>query len=177
MKKRHLTTLAAAAFAAAMFPGAALGQEEGEIALTFALNPTCDFGQGSTMDPCGPDDAGNPMVLTFTNPQNASGAMNGISVLTGSFVPGADGTFATSGTAFFAGEVPGCGAGTLYLDYAGNGTMNEDGTNTFESDVYTIVPGGTLPASGSYAQTVPDVQNGDGTATAIYTASLSCEAD
>ena len=176
MKKRHITTLVAGGLLAAMLPGAAMAQTEAEVALTFALNPTCDFGQGSSMEPCGPDESGESIELTFSNPQHASGAMNGISVLIGTYVPGIDGTFATSGTAFFAGEVEGCGAGTVYLDYAGAGTMNEDGTNTFESDVYTVVPGGSIPVSGSYEQTVPDRQNDDGTATAIYTAALTCEA-
>lgn len=175
MKKRFITSLVAGGLLAATLPGVAAAQTDNDVALTFALNATCEFGQGSDMAPCGPDEDGNPMVLTFSNPQSASGAMNGIAVLNGRFIPnGEDGTFTTSGSAFFAGEVEGCGSGTLNLDYAGNGIMNEDGSNTFESDVYTIVPGGSLPVTGSYEQTVPDAQNDDGTTTAIYAASLTC---
>ncbi len=177
MKKRHLTTLAATVFAAAMIPAAAAAQTEGEIALTFLLNPTCEFGQGSDMAPCGPDEAGNPFVLTYSNPQQASGALDGILVLNGSYAPNPDdGTFRSFGTAHFAGMMEGCGSGTLQLDYAGNGTVNEDGSNTFEADVYTIVPGGTLMASGSYAETGVAAPNDDGTSTGTYVSSLTCEA-
>ena len=177
MRRRHLTTLAAAALAASLLPGATVAHDDEEIDLTFALNPTCEFGQGSDMAPCEADEDGVPLAITFANPQHASGVLEGMAVLTGTFLPDyANGTFKAHGTAFFAGEAHDCGEGTLHLDYAGSGTINEDGTNTSESDVYTVMPGGTLPVTGSYEQTVAEVPNDDGTATATYTASLTCEA-
>ena len=176
MQKRHLTILAAAALAASLLPGAAVAHGDEDIELTFALNPTCEFGQGSEMAPCEMDENGMPVALTFSNPQHMGGLLEGMAVLNGTYVPDpATGTFESFGSAFFVGEVHECGEGMLMLDYAGSGTMNEDGTNTFDSDVYTVV-GGTIPVTGRYEQEVPEVPNADGSATAIYHPSLTCEA-
>ena len=177
VKKRYITSLAAGALMAAMLPGAAMAQTEGDVGLTFALNPTCEFGQGSDMAPCEFDESGPIMTITFSNPQSVSGAFEGIAVLNGTYVGNqGDGTFESSGTAFFAGEVEGCGAGTVNFDYTSSGTINEDGSNSFDHDTYTIVPGGTLAVTGGYEQTAEETPNDDGTSNGFYTATYSCEA-
>ncbi len=175
MKKRSIVSLVVGGLMAAMLPGAAVAQTEGEVTATFAFNPTCEFGQGSQMQSCEIDESESILTITFSNPQSLSGAFDGIAVLNGSYVGNlADGTFETFGSAFFAGEVEGCGPGTVNFDYAGKGTINADNTNTFESDVYTIVPGGSLAITGGYEQTGTDIDNGDGSATNTYAAIFSC---
>lgn len=177
MKKRHITSLVAGGLMAAMLPGAAMAQTEADVGLTFALNPTCDLGQGSTMAPCEVDESGSIITVTFSNPQRVSGAFDGIAVLNGTYVGNmGDGTFESSGTAFFAGEVEGCGAGTVHFDYSSSGTIAEDGSNTFDHDTYTIAPGGTLAVTGGYEQTGEETPNGDGTSNGVYTATYSCDA-
>ena len=119
-----------------------------------------DFGQGSSrsLPPCETHARGTIPAITFSNPQTVSGAFDGIQVLNGTYVASPDGrTFSTSGTALFAGLIKGCGVGTVYFDYAGEGTINTDGSNGFGSDTHTVVPGGTLAVTGSYEQ-----RQGDG---------------
>ena len=169
----------------------AVAQTGGAIALDFTLNATCDFGQGSSrsLPPCETHARGTIPAITFSNPQTVSGAFDGIQVLNGTYVASPDGrTFSTSGTALFAGLIKGCGVGTVYFDYAGEGTINTDGSNGFGSDTHTVVPGGTLAVAGSYEQrqgdggmmnpyTRPetDVSNGDGTSNARSSGTISCD--
>jgi hypothetical protein len=115
-------------------------------------------------------------AITFSNPQSAAGAFTGIQTLNGTYLPNlADRTFEASGTAVFAGEVEGCGVGVVYFDYRGSGTIATDGSNVFESDTYTAVPGGSLPIVGSIAQSGIDAANGDGTSTAPYSGTYACD--
>jgi hypothetical protein len=176
VKKRFITSLAAGTLMAAMLPGMATAQTEGQVALTYALNFQCEFGQGSATPPREVDESVPSITIVVMNPQSLTGAFDGIAVLDGHWV-GDQGaaTFETTGTAFFAGEVEGCGVGTVIFDYTSAGTINEDGSNTSDHDTYTIVPGGTLAVTGGYTQTGEEIPNGDGTATIPYTATYSCD--
>ena len=176
MRKRSILSVVVGGLMAAMLPGAAVAHTEHDVALTYSLNPQCEFGQGSTMPPCEVDENGPVITIIASNPQSLSGAFDGIAVLNAVWVgdQGA-GTFEATGTAFFAGEVDGCGPGTVNFDYTSAGTINADGTNTFDHDTYIIVPGGSLAVTGGYEQTGEEVPNGDGTATIPYTAEYSCD--
>jgi len=128
------------------------------------------------MAPCEFDKSGPVITITFSNPQSVSGAFEGIAVLNGTYVGNqGDGTFESFGTAFFAGEVEGCGSGTVNFDYTSSGTINEDGSNSFDHDTYTIVPGGTLAVTGGYEQSAEETPNDVGTSNGYYTAAYSCD--
>ena len=181
MRKRSILTIVVGGLLAAMLPMAAAAQTEGEGAVTFGDNITCDFGQGSAvaLPPCEASEDGTMLTITFQNPQVRSGPFEGISVLDGKLVGNyADATFEVSGTVFFAGSVEGCGEGTVYFDYAGGGIQDESGALIWETNGLTSVPGGTLPVTATIDEigTNEAVPNGDGTSTLISTVSYSCDA-
>lgn len=180
MKKRHISSLVAGGLMAALLPGAAMAQMEAEGEVRFGDNVTCEYGQESAaaLPACEFNEDGTVMTLTFMNPQDRSGPFEGISVLDGVMVGNfAEGTFEIGGTMFFAGEVEGCGEGTVLFDYAGGGILDETGAPVWETNMLTAVPGGTLPVTGTIDEldTNNAVPNGDGSSTLTYTASYSCD--
>ena len=165
---------------AAMLPGAAMAQTEGESTVVFGENVTCEFGQGSeaALPACEASEDGTMLTITFLNPQTRSGLFEGISVLDGTLVGNfAEATFEVSGSVFFAGEVEGCGEGTVYFDYAGSGIQDESGALIWETNGLTSVPGGTLPVTATIDElgTNEATPNGDGTSTLISTVTYSCD--
>jgi hypothetical protein len=180
VKKRFIISLVTAGLMAAVLPGLAAAQTEGEGTLVFGDNNTCEFGQGSALPlpACEFNEDGTIITITFSNPQDRSGPFDGVQVLSGSFVGNtADFTFEVSGTSYFAGEVEGCGPGTVYFDYAGGGTLDENLAPVWETNTYTAVPGGTLPITATIDEVGVNAAtpNGDGTSTLTYTATYSCD--
>jgi hypothetical protein len=161
VKKRSIIALIAGGLLAAMLPGAAVAQTEAEGTVRFT------------------DEGGTVMTLTFSNPQTRSGPFDGISVLNGSLVGNfATGTFEVNGTAWFAGEVEGCGPGSVAFDWSGGGTLDENGAPVWETNDYTSVPGGSLPITATIDEVNvdPETVNGDGTKTIAYSTTYSCDA-
>jgi len=182
LKKRLMISLVAGGLLAATMSGVAAAQTEGEGTVTFGDNVTCDFGQGSaaTLPACEASEDGTILTLTFMNPQIRTGAFDGISVLDGTMVGNfAEATFEVSGSVFFAGEVEGCGEGTVYFDYAGSGTQDESGALIWETNMLTSAPGGTLPVTATIDEVsaTEAAPNGDGTATIPVSITYSCDAE
>jgi hypothetical protein len=181
VKKRTITSLVAGGLLTAMLPGVALGQTEAEGTDTYAENVTCEYGQGSAaaLPACEASEDGTILTLTFVNPQTRSGPFDGISVLDGTMVGNfAEATFEVSGSVFFAGEVEGCGEGTVLFDYAGSGIQDETGALIWETNMLTSVPGGTLPVTATIDELGVNeaTLNGDGSATLISNVTYSCDA-
>jgi hypothetical protein len=181
VKKRYITSLVAGGLMAALLPGAAMAQTEAEGTVTFGDNVTCEYGQGSAaaLPACEASEDGTIMTLTFLNPQIRTGPFDGISVLDGVLVGNfAEATFEVSGSVFFAGEVEGCGEGTVLFDYAGSGIQDETGALIWETNLLTSAPGGTLPVTATIDElgTNEAVPNGDGSSTLISTVTYSCDA-
>ena len=178
MKKRYITSLVAGGLMAAMLPGAAMAQLEGEGTTTYTLNATCEFGQGSPMSlpPCAFDEEAGLVTITLLNPAITTGAFEGVQVLDAVGVQNlADGSFSGSGLIFWSGTVEGCGAGTFFAETDFAGAPDADGVNNFTVNDFTIVPGGSLPISGTYEGRGPEVPNGDGSATSQVRYSYSCD--
>jgi hypothetical protein len=181
VKNRYITSLVAGGLMAAMLPGAAMAQTEGEGTLIFGDNVTCDFGQGSelALPACDASEDGTMVTITYSNPQERSGPFDGISVLNGQLDGNfAEATFEVSGTMFFAGEVEGCGVGTVYFDNAGAGIQDESGALIYDTNTFTSMPGGTLPVTAVIDEigTNEATPNGDGSSTLTYTVTYSCDA-
>lgn len=181
MKKRYITSLVAGGLMAAMLPGAAMAQTEAEGPVTFGDNVTCEFGQGSAaaLPACEANEDGTVLTITFMNPQIRSGPFDGISVLDGAMVANfAEASFEVSGSVFFAGEVEGCGEGTVMFDYAGSGIQDESGALVWDTNMLTSVPGGTLPVTATIDElgTNEATPNGDGSSTLTSVVTYSCDA-
>ena len=177
MKMRRALGLGACGLMAALLPGAATAQGTGELAVTAASNATCEYGQGSAraLPPCELDESGAVATMSFVDPQSLSGVFSGIQTLYGTYASNsAEMTFEASGTAFFAGSVEGCGAGTAYLDYQGSGLIGADGSYQLRSESYTVIPGGSLDVTGSYERSGSETANGDGTTTTPFSVVTSC---
>ena len=182
MKRTRTALIAAVAggLMAAMLPGAAAAQTEGEGTVTFGDNVLCEFGQGSALPlpACETNEDGTILTITLSNPQDRSGPFDGIQVLNASIVANfAESTFEVSGSSYFAGEVEGCGPGTVNFDYAAGGTLDENLQPVFETNTYTAVPGGTLPITATIDEvSVNDATpNDDGTSTITYSVTYSCD--
>jgi len=180
MKKRSIFTLLVGGLMAAMLPAAAAAQMEGEIILTYSENTTCEFGQGSAqgLPACEMSEDGTMITLTFVNPQTRTGTLEGHSVLYGELHGNlAEATFEASGITFFAGEVEGCGAGTVYFDWAASGVQDETGGLIWETNTLTAVPGGTLAITATTDElgTNDAVQNADGSFTMTSPITYSCD--
>ena len=179
MKKRLMIGLLTAGLAATMLPGVATAQtREAEGATTFAANFTCEFGQGSPLmlPACEVDDTA--MHLTVLNPARKTGTFDGVQVLDATVdMDPADGSFADSGLAFFAGTIAGCGSGTVYFAVEGKGMPNDVGASTWTSNTHTVVPGGTMPLTGTLDESGTEVVNDDGSVTWSYTGTYTCDAD
>jgi hypothetical protein len=178
MKKRAIIGFVAGGLMAAMLPGMAVAQMEGEGTTTYFGNVTCEFGQGSplSLPPCELDEEAGLLTFTMLNPATTTGALEGMQVLDGVGVQNvADGSFTGSGLLFWVGTVEGCGAGTFYAEAEFAGVGDADGVNTFSVNNFTIVPGGSLPITGTWDGTGTEVPNGDGSRTQATTFTYSCE--
>jgi hypothetical protein len=177
VKKRSIISLVAGGLIAAMLPGVAVAQTEAEGDLIFSGNVTCEFGQGSVkpLPPCEADENG-VVTLTMTNPQDRSGPFDGFQFLEAEVqLDTTDGTFEATGYSYFAGEVEGCGSGTVYFDWEAVGATGDDGLPGFETNRYTSVPGGTLAVTATIDELVTETPNGDGTSFIPYTVTYSCD--
>ncbi len=180
-KKRLLTSILASGLLAVMLPGVAAAQTEAAGTVTFSDNVTCEYGQGSeaALPPCEMSEDGSLLTLTFTNPQVRTGTFEGISVLDGELRGNlAEATFEADGTVFFAGEVEGCGSGTVYFDWAGSGIQDETGALVWQTNTLTTAPGGTLAVTATIdeSDTNGPVPNGDGSSTLNAAIAYSCDA-
>ena len=178
MKKRPIIGLVAGGLMAAMLPGVAASQMEGQGSTTYTTNVTCEFGQESpfSLPPCEFDEEVGLMTFTMINPASTTGAFEGVQVLEA--VGGQnvlDGSFSGSGTLFWSGTVEGCGAGTFFAETEFAGGPDADGVNDFSVNDFTIVPGGSLPITGTFEARGAEVPNGDGSATQAYRATYSCD--
>lgn len=157
------------------------GPIEGAGSVVLVDNFQCDFGQSwpTRLPACETSEDGTMFTLVFSNPMVRSGPFEGISVLNGTFTGNnADSTFVASGSALFAGEVKDCGAGTIVFEWSGNGTLDENGSPTWEASDYTSVPGGlSLPITATISELPGDgvTRNADGTKTYTYTTTYTCE--
>ena len=178
VKKRAITGLVAGGLMAAMLPGMAAAQTEGEGTTTYYGNVTCEFGQESPLGlpPCEFDEEAGLLTFTMLNPGTTTGALEGMQVFDAVGVQNvADGSFSGSGLLFWSGTVEGCGAGTFYAETDFAGAPNADGVNDFSVNDFTIVPGGSLPITGTFEARGAEVPNGDGSATQAYRATYSCD--
>jgi hypothetical protein len=178
VKKRYITSLVAGGLMAAMLPGMAAAQMEGEGTTTYASNFTCELGQGSplSLPPCELDEEAGLLSFTILNPAITTGALEGVQVFDGvGVLDMAEGSFSGSGLLFWSGTVEGCGAGTFYAEGEYAATGGPDGVDTFSVNSYTIVPGGTLPITGTIDGPGTDVLNADGSRTQAWTATYSCD--
>jgi hypothetical protein len=135
-----------------------------------ASNVVCESGQGSPrgLPRCSIDAVG--AHITMLNPAVKTGSFDGVQLLDATVVFSSRGGLSTySGEAFFAGTVEGCGEGTVYFEVSGEGSRENDGTNTFTSNTCTAVPGGTLPLTGTLDEIGTEVLHDDGTATLDHT--------
>ena len=163
---------------AAMLPGAAMAQMEAEGTTTYTLNPTCELGQESPLSrpPCAFDEEAGLLTFTMLNPASTTGAFEGVQVLEAEGVTHvADGSFSGSGLIFWSGTVEGCGAGTFFAETEFAGAPDADGVNIFSVNDFTIVPGGSLPITGTYEGRGPEVPNGAGSASSQVRYSYSCD--
>jgi hypothetical protein len=177
VKKRLIISLVAGGLMAAMLPGVAAAQMEGEGTTTYIGNPTCEFGQGSplSLPPCGFDEAAGLMTFTMLNPATTTGVLEGMQVFDAVGVQNvADGSFTGSGLLFWTGTVEGCGEGTFYAEGEFAGVADADGVTTFSVNTFTVVPGGSLPITGTWDGTGTEVPNADGSATQATTFTYSC---
>ncbi len=111
MKKRFIISLVAGGLMAAMLPGVAAAQTEGEVTTTYTPNVTCEFGQESplSLPPCEFDEEAGLLTFTMLNPASTTGAFEGVQVLDAGGVQNvADGSFSGSGLVFWSGTVEGC---------------------------------------------------------------------
>jgi len=157
-------------------PGAGIEDAEGTV--TSGDNVTCEYGQGSTavLPACDRNDDDTMVSITFMNPRVMSGPFDGISVLDGTLMAKSDDTFGASGTMFFAGEVEGCGSGTVIFEWSGQGTVGADGAPVWETSTLSAAPGGPLPVTATIDELGVNeaTANGDGTRTLTYSVSYSC---
>jgi hypothetical protein len=177
VKKRFITSLAAGTLMAAMLPGVAAAQTEGEGTTTYIANFTCEFGQGSplSLPPCEVDEEGL-VTVTMLNQGTTTGALEGMQVLDAvAELNLADGSFSGSGSLYWTGTVEGCGAGTYVAEAEFAGAPGADGITNFSVNNYTIVPGGSLPITGTWDGTGAEVPNPDGSATQTTTTTYSCD--
>jgi hypothetical protein len=178
VKKRFITSLAAGGLMAAMVPGVAAAQTEGEGTTTYTTNVTCEAGQESplALPPCEFDEEAGLVTFAMLNPASTTGALEGVQVFDAVGVQNvADGSFSGSGLLFWSGTVEGCGAGTFYAEGEFAGAPDADGVNTFSVNDFTIVPGGSLPITGTIDGTGTEVPNDDGSATQATTSTYSCD--
>ena len=178
MKKRAIIGLVAGGLMAAMLPGMAAAQTEGEGTTTYYGNVTCEFGQESPLGlpPCEFDEEAGLLTFTMLNPGTTTGALEGMQVFDAVGVQNvADGSFSGSGLLFWTGTVEGCGAGTFYAEGEFAGTPDADGVTTFSVNILTIVPGGSLPITGAIDGTGTEVPNPDGSATQTTTTTYTCD--
>jgi len=157
-------------------PGAAApGVAEGTLA--WANNIKCRIDQDVvwSLSLCEQDDTG-----TFTFPLVTADAMtgtfDGVQARDGVLEYGANGDFTFSGRGLFMGTVEGCGSGTVYFEASAEG-HDADGVATYTSNMYTIVPGGTLPVAGSLDMSGTEILDGDGNKTIGYTGTYTCDAE
>jgi hypothetical protein len=76
---------------------------------------------------------------------------------------------------FWAGTVEGCGPGTFFAEGEFEGVSDAEGVSTFTVNDFTIVPGGTLPITGTFDGRGTEVLNPDGSADNAITATYACE--
>jgi len=177
-------------------PGALM---EGVGTTTYMLNVTCESGQESPLGlpPCEFDEenagrSGFGRVLdeghgyfTMLNPATTTGVLEGMQVLDAVGVQDmSSNSFTGSGLLFWAGTVEGCGAGTFYAEaeFAGvpvqvydSESGNFVGVNDFSVNSFTIVPGGSLPITGTWDGAGTEVPNADGSRSNASTFTYSCE--
>jgi hypothetical protein len=178
MRKRLTLGLVAGGLMAAMLPGATVAQTEGESSTTYNANLTCEAGQGSPLGlpPCEFDEEAGLLTFTMLNPGTTTGVFEGRQVFDGVGVQNiADGSFSGSGLLFWSGTVEGCGEGTYYAEGEFAGVGDADGVNTFSVNTLTVVPGGSLPITGTWDGSGTEVPNGDGSATQATTFTYSCD--
>jgi hypothetical protein len=179
VRTRSTSAAAAGALLLALVPAAVQAQSAGDGEVVFAESFTCEFGQLNPLElaPCVVAPDGSSLAITFVNPQRRSGPFDGIGVLDAALAADlVNGTFEVTGVGTFYGTLEGCGGGSMYFDYAAAGTLAEDGSLTWQTSVYASV-GGSLPATASIDELAVNeaVDNGDGTQTAAYRASYTCD--
>jgi hypothetical protein len=113
-----------------------------------ASNVVCESGQGSPrgLPRCSIDAVG--AHITMLNPAVKTGSFDGVQLLDATVVFSPRGGLST---------------------YSGEGSRENDGTNTFTSNTCTAVPGGTLPLTGTLDEIGTEVLHDDGTATLDHT--------
>jgi hypothetical protein len=155
-----------------------VAQMEGEGTTTYFGNVTCEFGQGSplSLPPCELDEEAGLLTFTMLNPATTTGVLEGMQVFDAVGVQNvSDGSFTGSGLLFWVGTVEGCGAGTFNAEAEFLGVGDADGVNTFDVNNFTIVPGGSLPITGTWDGTGTEVPNADGSRTQATTFTYSCD--
>jgi hypothetical protein len=178
MRKRLTMALVAGGLLAAMLPGMAAAQTEGEGTSTYAPHYTCEAGQGSplSLPPCEFDEEAGLLSVTFLHPGITTGALEGVQLFDGvAVVDLAEGSYSGTASMFWSGTVEGCGAGTFYAEGEYAATTGPDGTDTFSVNTYTIVPGGSLPITGTIDGDGTEVLNADRSRTLSITATYSCD--
>lgn len=178
MEKRVITSLIAGGLLGAMLPGVAVAQNEGEYSITYNANFTCEFGQGSPLElpPCEFDEGSGVATVTMLNPGATTGVLEGRQVFDGvAELNLADGTFSGRGSMFWSGAVEGCGEGSFFGEGEFAGGPDAGGATNFSVNNYTIVPGGSLPITGTIDATGPEAPNADGSATQTSALTYSCD--
>ncbi|MFV2062642.1 MAG: hypothetical protein ACC726_03900, partial [Chloroflexota bacterium] len=151
---------------------------EGEGTTTYIANLTCEAGQESPLmlPPCEFDEEAGLLTFTMLNPATTTGVFEGMQVFDAVGVQNvADGSFSGSGLLFWAGTVEGCGEGTFYAEGEFAGVGDADGVNTFSVNTLTVVPGGSLPITGTWDGSGTEVPNGDGSRTQATTFTYTCD--
>jgi len=169
--------------AVGLLAGSAVGvaaQDEAEGTTTFSTNLTCDFTGESVLPlpPCELDEETGVVSVTFNNPADKTGTFEGVQVANGTIgLNTVDGSVTLDALIMFWGAVEGCGVGTVYFANTGSGFMDEAGVVTLEQSVYEAVPGGTLAVTATLDESGVLADNGDGSTTAPYSGTYSCETD
>lgn len=149
--------------------------DEAAGTLRYARLFTCDIGQPYRFDPppCEQDEQG--VHASFAHPFELTGTFEGSAVMRGVLHDALDGTFTYSSHGVFMGDVEGCGSGTFYFTSDDVEAFWNGESNTYEHNLMTVVPGGTLPIAGALEFEGAEVDHGDGTASLDYTGTYTCD--